>query len=196
MKRAISFFFILFIQVACTRSPKANFRDDVLTFRLSLRPSFDETAEIVLSKIDTQQRIQFLIMDREWSDKPVDTFYFRTMSLPEDQFRNFDSSVIQKTKMRQPHQWTGCCDGMPVTFQVIRGTDTSKLYFRSPYINLDSSGYELTKGTINYLGKLFNDSIITDYLEDIETYMDESRQQTKWTRNRAIDRLRKIEYSR
>jgi hypothetical protein len=165
-------------------------------FEVFLRPSFDERAEIILAKIDTQQTMQFLILSRESQDKSIDTFYLKKILLSKNQYDNFDYSIIQKTKIAQPLQWNGCCDGMPVTFLLIKGMDTSGLYFRSPRIKTDSSGYEITKATIDQLGKLYGDSIITDYLHDVESYMDDSKQHTNWNENRPINRLRKAKYSR
>jgi hypothetical protein len=104
--------------------------------------------------------------------------------------------VIQKTKIKQPHQWTGCCDGMPVQYLLIHGAETSALYFRSPDVNSDSSGYQLTKAAIDQLGVLYKDSVLADYLNDVEYYMDESKHHTNWKDNRPINRLRQIEYSR
>jgi hypothetical protein len=196
MQRTLVPLLVLFIVSACGLRQKISPSNNTLAFKVFFHPSFDEKAEIILTQIDTEQTIQFLIIDRRLPDKPTDTFYFKKISLTRAQFDNFDSLVIQKTKINQPRQWTGCCDGMPVTYQLIQGTDTSGLYFRSPDIKSDSSGYQITKSTINQLDILYKDSVITDYLHDIESYMDETKHHTKWNENRPINRLRKIEYSR
>jgi hypothetical protein len=168
-----------------------------VTFKVFLYPSFDEKAEVVLSKNDTGQKMNCLILYRQWEKKSIDTFYFKEISLSNRQYVNFDSLVIQKTKIAQPNQWTGCCDGMPVLYLLIQNGDTSQLHFRSPEINKpDSSGYNLTKATIDNLRALYNDSVITDYLHDIESYMDGSKKHIRQDEHRAINRLRKIEYSR
>ena len=120
----------------------------------------------------------------------------KKISLSKKQYDNFDSLVVQKTKINQPRQWTGCCDGMPVTFLLIQGADTSKLYFRSPQVRSDSSGYEITKTTIEQFDMLYSDSVITDYLHDIESNIDDSKRHTKMNENRPINRLRKTEHSR
>lgn len=140
--------------------------------------------------------LHFLLIDRELPGKPADTFYSKSIVLSREQFNSFDSLVIQKTKIKQPHQWAGCCDGMPVEYYLVQGADTSKLYFRSPDIKSGSAGYELTKAAVDNLRIFYMDSIITDYLNDVESYMDESKHHTKWNENRPINRLRKIEYSR
>lgn len=195
MQRIFLTLLLLLILSACGQRHTLNSQNNILTFKVLLNPSFDEKAEVVLTKIDTQQTIQFLLLDRELPNKPTDTFYFKRISLTKDQFDNFDSLIIQKTRINQPHQWAGCCDGMPVTYLLIRGTDTSKLYFRSPYIKSDSSGYQITKTTIDQLRILYKDSVITDYLHDIESNMDNTKHHIQRNENRVINRLRKIKYS-
>jgi len=196
MQRAFLTLLILLILSACRQRHASSIKNDILTFKILLHPSFDEKAQIVLTKVDTQQAMQFLLLNREFSGKPTDTFYFKRISLTIDQFDSFDSLVIQKTKIKQPHQWTGCCDGMPVQYLLIHGADTSNLYFRSPDVKSDSSGYQVTKTAIDQLGILYKDSILADYLNDVESYMDESKHHTNRKDNRPINRLRKIEYSR
>jgi hypothetical protein len=188
---------LAFFSAACGRAKTSNIQKDILTFYIFIHPGFDEKAEIVLTRVDTQQTIKFLLLDRDFPNRMRDTFYFKQISLTKGQFRNFDSLVIKKTKRNQPHQWTGCCDGMPVKFQLANGIDTSVLYFRSPVIsNPDSSGYYITKAAIDQLAVLSKDSVIIDYFRDIDTYMDDSKHHIKWNENRPINRLRKIEYSR
>lgn len=196
MKRTFLTLLILLIISACRQRHASGNKNDILTFKILLHPSFDEKAQIILTKIDTQQAIQFLLLNRSFNGKPTDTFYFKRISLSLVQFHSFDSLVIRKTKIKQPHQWTGCCDGMPVQYLLIHGTDTSSLWFRSPNIKSDSSGYQVTKTAIDQLRMLYKDSIITDYLNDVESYMDESIQHIKWIDLRPINRLRKIEYNR
>jgi hypothetical protein len=195
MQKVFLILLVLISLSACKQKETRN-QNTALTFKMFLYPSFDEKAKIVLTKIDTGSVITFLLLTRFFPNKPTDTFYFKSISLTKEQFENFDSLVIQKVKMRQPKQWTGCCDGMPVEYFHIQGTDTTKLWFRSPDINSDSSGYQITKISIDYLAKLYKDSVITDYLQDIESYMDETKRHTKWDDNLPINRLRKIEYSR
>ena len=171
-------------------------QDDTLIFRTSLSPAFDEKASITLTQNKSKSEMRVLLLQRAFSDKPVDTFYFKKFELTKAQFENFDRLVIKQSRVKQPKQWTGCCDGMPVEYQIIRGTDTNKLYFRSPDINNDSLGYKVTKSLIDQLIKIYSDSVLTDYFNDVESYMDESKHHIKRDQNRPINRLRQIEYSR
>ena len=197
MQKTFHFLIVLLVLFSCRQSQKPIDKDRNVTFKILLSPSFDEKAEVILSKTDIEQKIRFLIMDRHIQNLPLDTFYLKTILLSKNQYTSFDSLIIQKTKMTQPRQWTGCCDGMPVSFTLIQDLDTSRLFFRSPDINKpDSSGYNITKATIDHLKGLYNDSVITDYLHDIESYMDQSKRHIQKGEHRAINRLREIEYSR
>jgi hypothetical protein len=190
MQRLIPFFIILILIFAC-RQKRGN---EGIVFKIELYPSFHETAQIFVSKSDKISQIRFLLKSRQTAIKRPDTFYFKRILLTESQFERLDSTVIEKIKIKQPHQWTGCCDGMPVEFNLIQGHDTSRLYFRSPG-GSDTIGYKITEAAVDNLREIFNDSIINDYLDDIDSYMDNSKEGVRFTDDRAINRLRKIEYN-
>jgi hypothetical protein len=191
MRKIFSTIAIVLIISACSDRKKDN-----LSFTVLLNPSFHERATIELSKTDGKQQIQLLIKDRPRGGEKQDTFYYKTILLSKGEFDKFNANIIQKTKIKQPPQWEGCCDGMPVNFLLIQNNDTSRLYFRSPDIKRDTLEYRITKTTVDNLRSLTRDSIINDYLDDIEWYMDESKRPVQWKDNRAINKLRKIEYSR
>ena len=111
-----------FTTSACTRQ-QTDIKKDILNFTVHLRPTFDEKADINLYQIDGKSQIKFVIKDNE-RKKPQDTIYFKTILLSQNQIVKFDSDVIQMTKIKQPHQWQGCCDGMPVSFVIIHNNDT------------------------------------------------------------------------
>ncbi|OQP45300.1 hypothetical protein [Niastella populi] len=127
MRKTFLTLLILLILSACKQRHASGNKSDSLTFKILLHPSFDEKAQIILTKDDTQQAIQFLLLNRQFSNKPPDTFYFKRILLSSTQFDTFDSLVIEKTRTKQPRQWTGCCDGMPVQYLLIHGTDSSSL---------------------------------------------------------------------
>ena len=196
MRQTLPTLFFLLIVSACKQQTRIDGRKDVVTFKGDFDPSFDERASFVLSKIDRNLQIKFLIMGNERRNRAKDTFYHKTVSLTKNQFEVFDTNVVQRTKIKQPKQWAGCCDGMPVSFQLIQNGDTSELHFRNPDIKSDSVGYKITKLTVDNLKFLLNDTIINDYLDDIESYMDTIKKHSNWRDNRAITKLRKLEYSR
>jgi len=190
-------FLILIVSIsliACRQRHRREVKNGaVVVFNIALYPSFHETAEIFVSNGDSLSQIRYLLKSRQTAIKRPDTFYFKTIPLTVSQFERLDSTVIEKIKIKQPHQWTGCCDGMPVEFKLIQNHDTSRLYFRSPG-GSDTIGYKITKAAIDNLREIYKDSVIDDYLDDIESYMDASKEGVRFTDNRAINRLRKIEY--
>jgi len=166
---------VLSIFSACGHDASTVFKKDNLTFKSYLYPSFIKTAEITVTKNDGKNKIQFVIMNHEIINRPADTFYQKNFLLSLNQFEKLDSEVIEKIKIKQPHQWEGCCDGMPVRYLLINGNDTASLHFRSPDIRSDSSGYNITKSMIDNFRLIITDTVINDYLEDIESYMDNSK---------------------
>lgn len=68
-----------------------------------INPAIDETAKIILTKVDTLRQLNCVILDGNRNDRPADTFYTRTIFLSDEQFNKFDTAVIQKTRIKQPH---------------------------------------------------------------------------------------------
>lgn len=85
---------------------------------------------------------------------------------------------------------------MPVRFELIQDHDTSRLYFRNPHNRSDTLGYKITKAAVDNFRGIFKDSVINDYLDDIESNRDNAKEGVRFTDNRAINKLRKIEYGR
>ena len=141
-------------------------------------------------------KMNFLLRIRTNDDTPADTFYFYSQLLPKISRHMLGEEVIQKTLIPQPPQWSGCCDGMPVYYVHIKGIDTSVLYFRSPHQRSDSIGFRITKSTIEYLQHVVSDTVIADYLRDVESYIDDSRPRLKWNAESPINALRKTQYGR
>jgi hypothetical protein len=168
-----------------------------LTFKLVLHPSFDEHSEILLTKRDKIKQIQLLLLDRQIGGRDIDTFYFKTFNLSEMQVKKFDSLVLQKLAVNQPIQWNGCCDGMTADYELVRGFDTLNLHFRFPNEKSDSIGFLITTATIANLRTLYADSLIDEYLNDIESYIDEyNKPHSRGDDSSALSRLRNSKYSR
>jgi hypothetical protein len=201
MQKILYLLFSLIALSACRQNQEGNIKKEKLTFKIFLNPSFDESAEITLLKNGEDQNISFLICTRIVgkdiipAEGNLDTFYHKSISISNNQYRIFDSLVIQKTKIKQPHQWSGCCDGMPVSYMSIKDLDTTILYFRSPNIvEPDSSGYRITKDAIEQLSLLYEDTVIREYLLDIESYMDDSKFH-RADPKRIIDQMRMKKYN-
>jgi len=182
---------------SCGHNQEPELKTNTLIFKVLINPSFQEIAEVTLHKADDKQEMRFFLKQFFIPNKSQDTFYFKTVALSVDQFDKFNSEVIQKIKnVKSSYQKVVINDGMPVRFTLIQNNDTSQLYFRNPDSRFDTSGYKITKTAVDNLRLIFKDTIINDYLDDIEANMDNTKTSIHATDNRAINKLRKIEYNR
>jgi hypothetical protein len=182
--------------LACRQKSSDNHKNDTLSFTVSIYPSFDETAKFILFKVDTVQQLRCIMLDGNRNDRHADTFYTKTILLSNEQFNTFDTAVIQKTRIKQTPQHEGCCDGINFQFLVTHHNDTSLLRFGNLSIRSDTIGCRIINQTLDNLASLFKDSIITDYFNDVKSYIYDSIEHIHYKDNRAINKLRKIEYSR
>lgn len=171
-------------------------KKDTLFFRTYIYPSFIEEAEVTLFKVDTDQKIEFLLREISRDDKLSDTFYHKTVVLTKKQFDSINSTLIQKTFIMESDNPKGIRDGIYVDFTMIHNSDTSYLTLDNPSKGTISDGYQVTKNAFDNYRQIFNNAIINDYLDDAESYIDKSKTGIRRSDNRAINKLREIEYSR
>lgn len=193
-----AFFLLLFVfsLFSCGHNSGTNRTNETISFKVLINPSFDESATFILSKGDTLQQLKCVILDGNRNDRPADTFYSKTILLSNEQFNKFDSAVIQKTQIKQTPQNEGCCDGINFQFIVTHNNDTSMLHFGNLNIRSDTTACKIIGLTLDNLALLYKDSVISDYFNDINSYIYDSVKHIRYQDNRAINRLRKIEYSR
>ena len=196
MQKSACLLLVIAILASCGGGTENEKNLSAFAFRVILRPSFDESAEITVSKNKEKQEAVFLLMERDGNDRMTDTFYFKTINISNDLITQFKSEVIQKTVIPQPPQPQGVRDGMSVRYTLIENGDTSSLFFRNPNIARDTIGYKITKQVIENLRLIMADSIVSNYLSDVESYMDQTKDQIQFDENRPINKLRKIKYSR
>jgi len=197
MQKTLPAIWISLILLGCAQTHKKESKEeDTLFFRALISPVFNERAEVTLSKMGGGQKIQFLLRDAYGNDKPSDTFYFKTVSLSESQFHKIDSELLQKTITGHSLQKTGIRDGIWLGFTFVHNGDTSVLSFDNPERGIDSAAFEMTKNAIDNFQSIFKDTIINGYLDDVQSYIDHSKKDSFLRRDRAIDRLRRIKYSR
>ena len=193
-KILFSILFLLFF-IGCKEAQK-NEKENNVFFTVIISPAFLERAEIIISKIDGIQEIQFLLKEANANDRPADTFYYKRIVLSENQFQKLYSGLIQKTNSVNSIEKKGMRDGINFIFTHIENKDTSILSFRSPSKETDTAAFRFIEKSFSDFRSIFEDSIIIDYLEDVETYIDYSKNSLIKSDDRAISKLRKIKYSR
>jgi hypothetical protein len=179
-------------QVAQQPMPKK----DALIFKTFIRPSFIESAEVTLSRKDEAYKIEFLLMEISRDDRAPDSFYYQVLSLSKNQFDSLKSDVVDKIFVRDSDKSKGTRDGIYVDFSMVHNADTLHLHLDNPGKGDGYGSYQITKTAFDNFRQIFKDSVIHDYLDDAESYIDRSKPSIRMSDNRAINRLRKIEFSR
>ena len=105
-------------------------------------------------------------------------------------------SYSKKTITGDSIQKNGIRDGIWIGFTYVHNGDTSILFFDNPKKGIDSAAFGILKNGIDNFRSIFNDTIINDYLDDVHTYIDNSKKDSPLKGNQVIDKLRRIKYSR
>ncbi|RYE50678.1 MAG: hypothetical protein EOP48_19375 [Sphingobacteriales bacterium] len=105
-----------------------------------------------------------------------------------------DTSLVKACKTRIPVKRGLIMDGVTISTQLISNIDTNYLLFESPRFSTDSMGYSSTKYILYALKLAFDDNIVSEYLSDVETYIDESKLK-KLDTNSELDRKRMKDYN-
>ena len=158
---------ILLILLGCEEiHKKEGVKKDTIFLKAFSSPAFIEKAEVTLSKIDSNERIQFQKLDSELLQKII------------------TAHSIHK----------GIRDGIGFHFTFAHNGDTSTLSFSNPFGNTDTAAFKMIISSFANYRLIFKDTIINEYLDDAETYIDYSKKDLLSKGNRAIDSLRKIKY--
>jgi hypothetical protein len=197
MQKTLFIVSIFLLVTSCREiQQRTDIEKDILFFKALIYPAFIEGAEVTLSTVDNDRKIDFLLKEISRDDRVSDTFYYKTITLSKNQFDSLNSTLIQKTFIRDSDKPKGIRDGIHVDFMMIHNSDTSYLALDNPSIGIVSSGYQITKNAFDNFRRIFNDTIINDYLDDAESYIDNSKTGIRRSDNRPINKLREIEYSR
>lgn len=166
---------------------------DTLFFRTQISPAFDEGADIMLSKFNTIKTIKFTLTEAHGDDKPVGVFYDKTMTLSNEEFNKLDLGLF-KEMINSYSIKRIVRDGVGFQYTLVNNRDTSVLSFSSPSSATDTAAFKLIENSFSNFRSIFKDSIINEYLDDIEIYIDYSKRNVIPQSNRAISRLRKLKY--
>jgi len=196
MQRIFLTVFIFSILLSCGQISSTRYaRQDTLFFRTQITPAFDEPADIILIKTDTAQTIKIILTEAHGNDKPVGVFYSKSISLSRSQFNKLDSELFPKIIATHSIE-KKVRDGIGFRYSLFNKSDTTLLTFATPSSSTDPTVFRLIENSLDNFRSIFKDSIISEYLDDIDTYIDYSKKDLLLKGNRAIDSLRKIKYNR
>jgi len=162
--------------------------------RVWFSPAFEENSEVMLLKTDSSQMIQILLNNNSRIDKSEDTFWFKKIHVTNHEYSKLDSTLVKMCKQKILRKNHVVLDGMGISSLYIYKKDTISIHFHSPSKIEDSIGYSFSKSLFEILKNTFQDTVVTDYFNDIESYIDES----KWRRadpKRKFDQLRMKKYN-
>jgi hypothetical protein len=196
MQKTLPAILILLGLISCKEiNKRKNVETDDLYFQALISPAFDEHAEVTIKKSGSTRTIQFLLRDAYGNDKPSDTFYFKTVALSESQFHKVDTELLQKVSTAHSVKKSGIRDGIWFDFTFANDGDTSILSFAHPQKAIDSAAFAFIENGIDNFKAIFNDTIINDYLYDVQMYIDNSNNESPSKGKRTIDKMRRIKYS-
>lgn len=176
------------------RKPEATGKDSIILTTF-FYPSFDERSQVKLTKVDSLSKLEMLILNNNGVAKNQDTFYFKSVAISPSISYHLDTAILYKVKSGYKPTPHVNLDGMPVSFLLVEKGDTSVMTFSGPQINSDEIfEYLLTEAAITSFRQVFNDSIITNYLDDVEGYLDDKKIPSNWKTRRPIDNLREKKY--
>lgn len=165
-------------------------KPDGLQLKIAFRPAFNERSEISLVSTDSTKHIQILLRNQETAVIRPDTFYWKKVELPTQQYSELDTTMIQLCRQKLGiHYKKGWVDGMTFNSILITNSDTNTIGFFSPDRKNDSIGYFFSESLFTSLKKAFQDSVVDEYFDDIEVYIDESKLH-RADPKRKIDQMR------
>ncbi len=192
MRKAIGFLVLGCSFLGCVeRGSEDKISPAILT--INFTPSFHESSETKLIIEDQTKTIQILINNSPASDKPLDTFCFRKVSLTNKLYEQLDGKLIHLCKRKYSTEREYGFDGINISSTFIDNGDTNRIFFWSPREE-NKEGYKFSKAVISVLKETFQDSIINQYFDDVSLYLGDPGNQTNKP-PRAIDGLRKKKYN-
>jgi hypothetical protein len=194
MQKILFAILISIITFNCQNQKPKRFLNDSLVLQIAISPAFLEHAEINVSHLGDSQNMQFLLRDAYSNDHPADTFYFKEITLSQSQIHKIDTGLLKKIINGQSSNNRVVRDGIWLRYMTVYDDDTIILNFKNPQKRIDSFAFEIIDSGNDNLRSLFKDSVISDYLDDVQEYLDQK--DTLYKTIRTIDKMRRAKYSR
>ncbi len=159
----------------------------------SFKPAFLEHSTIIFTRDALSKNLSILINCNSRIKAGTDTFYFQTKQLTQKDIDFFDTTLIRMIHIPLvPHKGK-IVDGIGISFNLVQGEDSLSIDFQSPYKTDNPLGYIITKKAINGFNNIFNDEIVSQYFDDINTYLEDSPR-LDVSKERPINKLRQKKY--
>jgi hypothetical protein len=138
---------------------------------VELFPAFSEPSLLQFERMGDTGVLSFLIRYYEGVSHDKDTFYYRSTVLTQLASRYFDSLIDNWPKISATRT-VAVLDGIHFIFSRLNNHDTSRFSFQSPSLRTDSLGFKMTSSLISTIDRSFHDSLISDYLIEIRSYIE------------------------
>jgi len=172
-------------------------KKDTVSFSTLMEPSFSEVSQFSLTSDGDKNHLQILIKNNVRVDETQDTFYFKAVELRKEEYNKLDTAVLQKAKLDIPPKEHMSVDGMSVSFNLNYKGEKYRFGYFSPSKKDNGAGFRFTMSVIDNFKEAFKDSIVSDYLDEVEAiYIDESKLNALTEKSqKTINELRKRKYS-
>jgi len=161
----------------------------------SFKPAFLEHSTVVYSNNSKNRSLSILINCNRRTRSDMDTLFYKTKLLTQKETEFFDTTIIRMIHIPIIPRKGKIVDGIGINFELTQDDDLFNLDFQSPSKSDNPVAYIITSKAISSFKDIFNDEIISNYFDDIKTYLDDSIPFDK-SKERAIYKLRQKKYGR
>ncbi len=198
MKLSIVNFLVLLL-FACKDTKDDGAINDASKLVSTFRPAFDEASEISFIDKESSKSLNILIRNNFRLDENEDTFYFKSIMLNEKQVAMIQDAIVSHLDSAIYQKSFDIRDGLWVSYRYIKNNDTIFYELHSP--SKASASYEVTLSTLDTYQTIFQDTIISDYFNDLRTYLTheeyvETKTMTPLKQLREVKYAGLIKYSR
>jgi hypothetical protein len=193
----ILYILILTVLISCNKkSSESNNKPESFLLITDINPGFLEPSEITIEMNDTVRKATILIVIsprgkfyNSNSTSKLDTFYYKSILLTEKLASQLKSEIITKLESTIKSDSTSGFDGISISYIFNHNDKLSYYSLWSPNSIKNPNALILTQDLVDNTKLIFNDTIITEYLDDVGSYLYKPKK--NHSTDRKIDKLRK-----
>lgn len=188
---------ILIVLISCNKnSSEDNNKSESFLLITDINPGFLEPCEITIEMNDTVKKATILIVVNPRgksynsnSTSKLDTFYYKSVILTKELTNQLNSQIITKLETTIRSDSTSGFDGISISYILNHNDKLSYYSLWSPNSIKNPNALILTQDLVDNTKLIFNDTIITEYLDDVGSYL--YKPKNNHSPDRKIDQLRK-----